>query len=1415
MKNHILESFIRSSKQGFAICEFSGIENDYGFAIKDCNEAFKHICGLNLSDGCNFDNKSIDSIAQLDFQSWNNAISNLSSTNILSEIELFIDTLNTYLNFSFYYIDNQYFTITVDDISERKLVQLRYAKKQHLLAKLLEISQNVHNLSLDELIQSTLDFAEKQTNSSIAFYHFIEEDQNTILLQTWSTNTLMNMCKAVGKGTHYPIDEAGVWAEGLRSKETVVINDYKNARNKKGMPDGHAEVTRLISLPVVRNGVVKSVIGVGNKTTVYNDEDVETLNEIAQVLWNYVENKKQNEVLQIERDKATAYLDIAGVMILALDSQENVRLINRKGAEILGLESEDIVGKNWFDSFIPIENREALRQTFKHVTNGSKSLLKSSINSVFNSFGEERMISWHNRVIYDANANISMILSAGEDITERIKIEEALRISEKRLNTLMNNLPGMAYRCKNTSDWLMVFVNDAVLSLTGYSAEEITSGNPNFGDLILPEYQDYVFNIVQNANREDKNFELEYKISTKDGLIKDVWEKGRLVDVSDDGIYSLEGFIIDITDRKNAQERYKTIIETSMTGFVIVDNATGKFLDVNDSYCKIIGYSKEELLSMHIFEIDAKESQQDTLEHMEYLIQNGSDRFLSKQRTKDGCVIDVEISATYINTGRGVFYSFIEDVTEKLNYQKQLDSNYTLLKLAGETAQFGGWYVEMPEGKVFWSDVVAILHEMPLGYSPILEEAINFYTPESQQIIRKVFSDCAEFGLSFDNELEIITSLGNKLWARVTGVALKDDYGNIYRLQGSFQDISERKKFEHQLMQEKILYQTLSDTAPALIYYKDKNSVYQSANKTFCDFVGVLPSKIKGKTDFDLFPEVSALAFIEDDKSVINKLVAIRNRIEENIRNDGSRMWFQISKTPLVNKNGEVYGLVGMSLDVTENILAQEQVKESEVRFKKMFENHNAIMLLIEPESGKIINANQAAAKFYGYTITKMKELMIGDINDLSEKQISEERRNAKLQNRNYFVFPHKLANGDIRMVEAHSTPIKYQNNKVLFSIIHDITERLQAQEALKFSQERLDSIFRVIPTGVGVVINRTIVEVNPKLIEITGYSREELIGCDAMVLYPDKESYEYVGKEKYKQIEEFGTGTVETKWKRKDNKIIDVLLSSTPIDFNDYNQGVTFTAMDISDRKEMEVTLINNEHKLKDMNIQKDKFFSIISHDLRNPLGTFKGYTKLLYDSYFDFTDDEKYGIIRDLKNSSENIYSLLENLLDWSRSQRGVITFKPELINLKMLVSFSYDLLLHTANKKNIKINNLIDDQVELLIDQTMINTVIRNLISNAIKFTPENGQIDIGTFEINEIANFTVVFVKDSGVGIKQESQENLFRIDQNTTSIGTSGEKGTGLGLILCKEFIEKHGGSIWVESEYGKGSIFYFTIPKSN
>ena len=232
----------------------------------------------------------------------------------------------------------------------------------------------------------------------------------------------------------------------------------------------------------------------------------------------------------------------------------------------------------------------------------------------------------------------------------------------------------------------------------------------------------------------------------------------------------------------------------------------------------------------------------------------------------------------------------------------------------------------------------------------------------------------------------------------------------------------------------------------------------------------------------------------------------------------------------------------------------------------------------------------------------------------------------------------------------------------------------------------------------------------------------------------------------------------------------------------------------------------------LEKMNATKDQFFSIIAHDLKNPFNTIIGLSELLVYRYDKYSNEKVKEFIRQIHTHSSSAYNLLDNLLQWARSQTGRLEVSHQKLNIERLIEENVSLLKNKATQKEIEIELIPKRVPEVYADENMINTVLRNLLTNAIKFTPQKGRIQVQADDHDK--SHIKISVKDNGMGIDKENIPKIFDLTSHFTTRGTNSEEGTGLGMVLCKDFVEKNHGTIWVESEKKKGSTFYFTLPKA-
>jgi two-component system sensor histidine kinase/response regulator len=378
------------------------------------------------------------------------------------------------------------------------------------------------------------------------------------------------------------------------------------------------------------------------------------------------------------------------------------------------------------------------------------------------------------------------------------------------------------------------------------------------------------------------------------------------------------------------------------------------------------------------------------------------------------------------------------------------------------------------------------------------------------------------------------------------------------------------------------------------------------------------------------------------------------------------------------------------------------------------------------------------------------------------------------------------------------------QENSQLKSLyeIHD-NEKVLAQNKFRM-------LFEQSPVGMALVLHETgeFLEVNNSVLESTGYTREEFLNLSYWDLTPrEYEQQEIEQLETLNKTGSFGPNFKE--YIRKDGTRYPLSISGALFVDVDGRKVVWGIIEDLSNRREQELIIKNQNEELLRLNAAKDKFFSIIAHDLKNPFSAIIGSSDLLLQNASENNIQEIDRFARIINQSSKKALDLLLNLMDWSQIQTGRIKFEPENFDIHNLVEEATGLLGCNAEEKFISIRNNLTEKTMVHADKTMISIVLRNLISNALKYTNLKGLIEISS-ELQK--DSIVISVKDNGVGIAEDVLDKLFQIDGVISTPGTQKEKGTGLGLILCREYLEQNKGKIWVQSEVNEGSTFYFSLP---
>ncbi|NLU37860.1 MAG: PAS domain S-box protein [Bacteroidales bacterium] len=525
---------------------------------------------------------------------------------------------------------------------------------------------------------------------------------------------------------------------------------------------------------------------------------------------------------------------------------------------------------------------------------------------------------------------------------------------------------------------------------------------------------------------------------------------------------------------------------------------------------------------------------------------------------------------------------------------------------------------------------------------------------------------------------------------------------------------------------------------------------------------------------------------------------------------DGRIIWVEVSTTFRTNKQGEIE-VVGVSRNIDERKKLEAAIKVNEQKFRLLFEN-SPLGIYIANTRGEILDANPALITILGSPSLEMtKKINVLELKTLQENGYTQQFLKCIETKKVVTIeLPYTAHWGKKVYLSSYLVPMTNAQGNVekIYTLMEDITLRKQNEEELiKLSLVAKQSPVSIVITN----LDGNIEYVNSKFTEVTGYLPEEVIGQNPRILKSGD-----TPQEGYKSMWE--TITSGNEWsgifhnKRKNGDLYWEKANILPVKTADGNP-LYFLALkeDITEQLKAQDALIESETLLKEALAAKDKFFSIISHDLRSPFSTLVSFTELMSDDQTHFSVDEYKQYSRAIFKTAQSTYSLLENLLEWSRLQRGSIPFKPESIDINEFIKTCDPSIIEKMNAKQIEFEIQVEDNLTVQADKNMLHAILRNLMSNATKFTPLGGKIQLKIYTTT--SKQTYFEIHDNGIGMPKHILENLFSISEKTSRPGTNNEPSSGLGLILCKEFVEMHGGKIWAESEEGKGSTFYFTIPK--
>ncbi len=617
---------------------------------------------------------------------------------------------------------------------------------------------------------------------------------------------------------------------------------------------------------------------------------------------------------------------------------------------------------------------------------------------------------------------------------------------------------------------------------------------------------------------------------------------------------------------------------------------------------------------------------------------------------------------------------------------------------------------------------------------------------------------------------------------------------------------------EKLLEEDNILSAIATAVQDAIIMIDDEGKIIFWNNASFKIF-GYTEQEVLGKNLHEL---IAPDRFRADHRIAFSRFqssgtgAAIGKTVElYAIHKDGLEFPIELSLSGIQIKNK--WHAVGVIHDITER-----KKVEHELRKLSQAVEQSPVSIVITNLDGNIEYVNQKACETTGYA----KEALIGKnplVIKSGETQPNEfyfHRSSITSVQNCMGIFHNKRKGGELYWESSTIAPIKNIHGQITnyIALKEDITERRLVEKALQDSETLLRSFFDLPLIGHAITTpDKGWLEINISLCNMLGYTKAELkpLTWDKLT-HPDDLAADITQFNRVLNNETDGYSQ-EKRFIHKDGHVVFTHLAvqcKRHADLTvDYFMAVV---VDISDIKRAEEQIRQKNEDLVRANAEKDKFFSIIAHDLRSPFGAFLNLTKIMAEEVHELSLNQIQKLALTMSKSSAALYDMLENLLEWSRMQRGMTDFEPLPLDLNLKIHQILQLLNEAANAKKISINVDIQGDITFIADEQMIESTIRNLLTNAIKFTPREGRVTISAKK--EADHAVTISIEDNGIGMNQKILDGLFRIDENVSRKGTEGESSSGLGLLLCKEFVEKHAGTIWVESEVDKGTTFHFQIP---
>ncbi|MBV5315938.1 MAG: PAS domain S-box protein [Prolixibacteraceae bacterium] len=618
-------------------------------------------------------------------------------------------------------------------------------------------------------------------------------------------------------------------------------------------------------------------------------------------------------------------------------------------------------------------------------------------------------------------------------------------------------------------------------------------------------------------------------------------------------------------------------------------------------------------------------------------------------------------------------------------------------------------------------------------------------------------------------------------------------------------DITERKLAEEGLRESEENYRVIAQSSIDVIFIIDRFGKQLFLNNSIERVLGYKVEEAIGRSFIEFLPK-DCIAGYQTQLENIFLHKQIGNFVTQMYHKDGYLIDVEIN-LKLVKLKGENVGQ-GTIRDISAKKRAEEELKSSLERNRALL-GANPDLMFVFDSNCKIVDFHSESHDqlvvhpkvFLGKLV---EEILPHEVVVITRQKVGAVLATGKPD---YSTYELKIGD-ELKYFESRYVPC---GQSEVLSIVRDITERKKSEESLNVAVESYMDIFNSVSEAIYLLDESgTFIDVNRGAETMYGYTKQEFIGQSPYsIAAPGKNNLDEI-QNILNRVFRTGLPSYFVFWAVRKNG--EVFPKEIFVNKGKYfgKEVLIATARDITEKNQVEERIRAKNEELQKINAEKDKFFSIIAHDLRSPFTAFLGFTQLMVQDLPSLRLDNIQELALLMRDSATNLHRLLENLLQWSRLQRGMIAFNPKHFLLQPKIKSCIQSVSEIAGKKGVEIAFNIPDDLMVFADYNMIESVISNLTSNAVKFTNRGGRVLISAAKTPD--RVVEITIKDTGIGLNRTMLEKLFRIDEFTSRPGTEGEPSTGLGLILCKDFVDRHEGKIWAESVEGMGSTFHFTLP---